>query len=86
MQIFSFREIAARMTERKFKVVLNIISPGLAKTELNRHATGISKIGMMVAQALLARTAEEASKHLVHAASVGMESHGLYFVNCDVTR
>lgn len=86
MQIFAFREIAARMTERKSKVALNIISPGLAKTELVRHATGVSKISMMVAHALVARTAEEASKHLVHAASVGMESHGLYFVNCDITR
>ncbi|PMD44397.1 short-chain dehydrogenase/reductase-like protein [Hyaloscypha variabilis F] len=85
MQIFAVREIAARMTKENIKVALNVINPGLAKTELARHATGVSKIGMMVAHALLARTAEEASKTLVYAASVGMESHGLYFTNSDVT-
>ena len=86
MQIFAVREIAARMTKENIKVALNVINPGLAKTELARHATGVSKIGMMVAHALLARTAEEASKTLVYAASVGMESHGLYFTNSDVTK
>jgi retinol dehydrogenase 12 len=86
MQIFAVREVAARMTERGSKVALNIISPGLAKTELTRHATGVQRLGMIVSKALLARTAEEGSKILVHAVSVGMESHGRYFTNCDINR
>lgn len=86
MQIFTIREIATRMAEGGSKVALNIINPGLAKTELIRHSTGLARTGMMVLHALLARTAEESSKTLVHGASVGMESHGLYFTNCDVTR
>jgi retinol dehydrogenase-12 len=86
MQIFAVREIAPRMTEKGSKVALNIINPGLAKTELTRYSTGVIKIVMGVSKVLLARTAEEAGRTLVHAASVGMESHGLYFTNCDVTR
>jgi retinol dehydrogenase-12 len=86
MQIFAVRELATRMTERRSKVALHVINPGLAKTELTRNSTGVMKYGMAVFKALLARTAEEAGRTLVHAASVGMESHGLYFTNCDVTR
>lgn len=86
IQIFAVREIAARMTENRSKVVLNIINPGLAKTELTRNATGFAKIAIILPMILLARTAEEASRTLVHAVSVGPESHRLYFTNCDVTR
>lgn len=86
MQIFAVREIAPRMMEKGSKVILNIINPGLAKTELTRHVTGIEKIAVTVMKAVLARTAEEASRSLVYGVSVGPESHGLYFTNCDVTR
>ena len=86
MQIFAVREISLKTTENNSKVVLNIINPGLAKTELTRHATGVGKIAMAVMKVILARTAEEASRSLVYGVSVGQESHGLYFTNCDVTR
>lgn len=86
MQIFAVREIASRMTKKSSKVVLNIVNPGLAKTELGRDSTGVQKFAMSVMKAMLARTAEEASRNLVYGASVGPESHGLYFTNCDVTR
>jgi len=44
IQIFAVREIAARITENRSKVVLNIINPGLAKTELTRKVTGFAKL------------------------------------------
>jgi hypothetical protein len=44
IQIFAVREIAARMTENRSKVVLNIINPGLVKTELTRNVTGFAKL------------------------------------------
>jgi retinol dehydrogenase 12 len=86
MQVLAVREVAARMTKSGSKVALNCVNPGLARTELTRHTSGVTKVGMAVVNALLARSAEEASKNLVYAASLGMESHGLYFTNCDVTR
>jgi hypothetical protein len=74
------------MTESASKVALNSINPGLAKTELTRHTTGVQRITMIVPKALLPRIAEESIKTLVHVACVGRESHGLYFTNCGVTR
>ena len=86
LQIFATREIAAKIADEKPKVVLNIISPGLVKTALTRDATGVTKIAMATAKFLIARTSEEGSRTLVHAATAGPESHGVYFVNCDLNK
>lgn len=39
-------------------------------------------MGLTVMKALLARTTEGGSRTLVHAAVVGMESHGKYLSEC----
>ncbi|TVY38556.1 Short chain dehydrogenase [Lachnellula occidentalis] len=86
LQIFASREIAAKIADEKPKVVLNIISPGLTKTSLSRDATGSTKIAMAVMKSLLGRTSEEGGRTLVHAATAGPESHGIYFTNCDLNK
>lgn len=83
LQIFASRAVAAKLAEEKSKVVLNIISPGLTKTALSRDATGMTRFAMFVMKSLMGRTSEEGSRSLVHAATAGPESHGLYFTNCD---
>ena len=52
----------------------------------NKKGDWFRQITIILPIILLARTAEEASWTLVHAVSVGWESHQLYFTNCDVTR
>lgn len=74
------------MSNSNSPVVLNSINPGLAYTALTRNATGKMWLYMKIIRALMARTSEEASRTLVHAANCGPESHGLYFTNCDVLR
>jgi len=86
IQIFATREIAAKIADEKPKVVLNVISPGLTKTALTRDATGMMKVAMAISKFLMGRTSEEGSRTLVHAATAGPESHGLYFVNCDLKK
>jgi hypothetical protein len=73
--------------EKEPKVVLNIINPGLAKTQLTQHARGINKWQMIILNALLARSAEGGSRMLAHAVTdAGPESHGLYFSKYNIER
>lgn len=83
-QVFAFREIAERLIKKQSKVIINQISPGLAKTALTRNATGAQGLFLTIFYFLLARTAEESSRTLVHAATAGPESQGRYFSNCDI--
>ncbi|TVY85019.1 Short-chain dehydrogenase/reductase tropG, partial [Lachnellula suecica] len=86
LQALATRELAAKLAYDGSKVTLNIINPGMAKTELGRSATGVLKVALGVGKFLMARTAEEASRTLVHAATAGPESHGMFISNCDVTK
>jgi retinol dehydrogenase-12 len=83
LQVFPVREIAAN---KQPKVVLNMLSPGLCKTALTRNATGMTKVVMAVAKILLARTAEEGSRVLVYAATLGQDPHGLYISGCKIAQ
>jgi retinol dehydrogenase 12 len=86
LQIFAVRELAGEIANKQPKVVLNMLSPGLCKTALTRNATGMTKVVMAVAKALLARTAEEGSRVLVYAATLGPDSHGLYISDCKIAQ
>lgn len=72
------------MTERSDDVILNVINPGLCHSDLTRDATGFLKYQMAIMKNLVARSTEVGSRTLVHAASAGPESHGLYFSDCDI--
>jgi retinol dehydrogenase-12 len=61
-----------------------MINPGLVQTDLARNAKGLYKYFIMTLMFLAARTTEMGSRTLVHAATIGPESHGLYFSDCDV--
>ena len=84
--MFAVRELADSIGHKDPQVVINVINPGLAKTALTRDLTGFYKLVIETMKVLVGRTAEEASRTLVHAATTGVESHGRYFVICDVTR
>jgi retinol dehydrogenase-12 len=72
------------MAERNDDVILNVINPGLCHSDLVRDHTGFVKYQMAVLKGLVARTTEMGSRTLVHAATAGPESHGLYFSDCDI--
>jgi retinol dehydrogenase 12 len=63
-----------------------MLSPGLCKTALMRNATGMTKIVMAIAKALLAQTAKEGSRVLIYAATLGPDSHGLYISDCKIAQ
>ena len=60
------------------------MSPGLCYSDLDRNAPFIPKLAMAVMRKLLARSAEEGSRNILHAAFAGPESHGTYCSECQV--
>lgn len=58
-------------------VVVNAVAPGFCKTELLAREPGTPWV-LRALQAVVARSAEEGSKALLHAATLGVEGHGRY--------
>lgn len=59
-------------------MVINSLDPCFCKTELGSDVTGWQKVLHAAFRAMFARTAEEGSRLIVIAASVGRETHGKY--------
>lgn len=67
-------------------VTINYVNPGLCVTELSRHVGFVMRSIIAIARLLLARTAEQGSRNLLHAAAAGKESHGEYMSECEVRK
>lgn len=83
------RELAFALREserrgREGHVVANIVNPGLVDTEIMRHATGATKHLVRGAMKLMARSVEEGSRTLVHAAGGEEETNGMYLDDCKI--
>lgn len=86
LQLFALREIADKTANKTPFVTVNTLNPGLCYTDLTRSATGTTYYMMKVMRALLAWTAEEGSRTLVHATTVGPESHGVFISGCKLKK
>jgi NAD(P)-dependent dehydrogenase (short-subunit alcohol dehydrogenase family) len=80
MEVYIVREMTTRRLAVIYPVTINMLSPGFCKSELARE--GDLRIRIM--KLLLARSTEEGSRTLVHAASAGPETHGEYLNMCKV--
>ena len=76
LQVFAVRGLAKKIPKKQ--LILNMVDPGLCYTDLTRSAKGSTYYVMKTMRKLLAWTAEEGSRNLVFAASVGPASHGVY--------
>ncbi|KAK9489384.1 hypothetical protein V1508DRAFT_61248 [Lipomyces doorenjongii] len=65
-------------------VVINLLDPGLCKTELIPNLGPVYKSAVKLLRFFLARTSEEGSRNLLHAAMSGEESRGKYLSQCDI--
>jgi len=63
-----------------------MLNPGLCQSSLSRNAKGIVWFRIALLKTLLARTTEQGSRTLVHAALQGPETHGLYISDCYVLK
>lgn len=84
LEVFAVRQLSSLLPTSDFGVVINCVNPGLCYSELARNVGTLPKMGMVVIQQLLARTAEEGSRNIVQAAFAGPTSHGAYCSECQV--
>ncbi|KAH7396375.1 putative short-chain dehydrogenase [Pyrenochaeta sp. MPI-SDFR-AT-0127] len=80
LEVFAVRSIAELYGSSTYPVTINTVNPGLCHSELGRDFG----IGFWLIKLILARSTEVGSRTLVHAASVGPESHGQYLSDCEI--
>ncbi len=78
------RQLALMNPFSRTGVVINVVSPGLCRTELARNGPPeyIANITERVEQ--YGRTADQGSRMLLHAALAGKESHGCFLDSCEI--
>ena len=86
MSLFVVRELAERTARAKPFVIINTVNPGLCYTDLTGSLEGSTATAMKVMRGLLAWTAEEGSRTLVHGTTVGQESHGVFISGCKIPK
>jgi retinol dehydrogenase-12 len=86
VQMLMVRELANRITNssKPGDVTISIVNPGFVKTEIMRHASATFRFFFKPYRMLLARSAEEGARTLLHAAAGGKETHGQYLSDCEV--
>ena len=84
MEVYIVRALAERLPLAEYGVIINTLNPGLCSTDLIRNVGWVTKIFVALLRAFMARTAEEGSRTLLHAAVAGQESHGKYVSDCEI--
>ncbi|KAK0385081.1 hypothetical protein NLU13_7559 [Sarocladium strictum] len=85
VQIMATKELARLVPMSWSGVVLNLVDPGICKTNLSRNAPEGFRKGLAELHETIGRTAEEGSRTLLHGAVAGEESHGLVLGSCELT-
>ncbi|PVH99866.1 retinol dehydrogenase 12 [Periconia macrospinosa] len=78
-QLFIVRSVAERYSESELPVTINIVNPGLCRSELRRE---IQSWGSWLLELIFARSTQVGSRTLVHAGASGVETHGKYLSDC----
>lgn len=81
LEVLAAREFCALHPASTFPVTLNFVNPGLCHSELSRDSGWF----LWFMKLVLARTTEVGSRTLVHAGSLGQESHGQYLSDAKIT-
>ncbi|TPX59390.1 hypothetical protein CcCBS67573_g09092 [Chytriomyces confervae] len=82
MQVLLARELAKSVDSDK--VILNFLNPSLCHSNLTSTAKGFASFVVESFKYLIGRSTEVGSRTLVHALTIGKESHGQYLSSCKV--
>ncbi|KAF9699653.1 hypothetical protein EKO04_002435 [Ascochyta lentis] len=80
LEVLAIRAMVEKKSATQIPVTINCVNPGLCHSELARE----SGWALAILKFFLARSTELGSRNLVHAASLGPESHGQYVSDCVV--
>ena len=78
------RQFAAFCPVERTGVVITMVAPGLCTTGLGRDARTFTKIMHEAVRAMMARTAEEGSRTILHGLVVGEAGHGKLLSGCKI--
>ncbi|GFF51314.1 retinol dehydrogenase 12 [Aspergillus udagawae] len=78
------RQLAALCPVERTGVVITMVAPGLCSTGLGRDVRTFTKIMHEAVRAMMARTAEEGSRTILHGLLVGEEGHGKLLSGCKI--
>ncbi|KAI1342101.1 putative short-chain dehydrogenase [Xylariaceae sp. FL0016] len=85
LELLITRELAEEMgSNGHTPVTLNIVNPGLCRSQLNREAQFPLSWLLPIGVSLVGRTSEMGSRTLVHAALADHSTHGKYLSDCEV--
>ncbi|KAH8898766.1 NAD(P)-binding protein [Thozetella sp. PMI_491] len=84
VEMFAVREFAAMFPVEETGVIINMVSPGLCVTGLTRHTRTWTRAYIAVARSIMARTAEEGSRTILHCVAADESSHGKFLSGCKV--
>ncbi|KAL7948564.1 NAD(P)-binding protein [Trichoderma barbatum] len=82
--LFALRELASLKPVSETAVIMNVVDPGLCKTELIREMSTLTRAMAWCSKLLLGRSAEMGSRTLIHGVAAGEESHGKYLTSCEI--
>ena len=82
--VLCMRQLAGKIASTDPKVVVNALTPGYCVTGLVKEVKGFWGWQLYVMTHSLARSAEQGSRTLVHAATLGWEGHGKYLNDCKI--
>ncbi|KAL7934260.1 NAD(P)-binding protein [Trichoderma chlorosporum] len=81
---FAARQLASLKPVAETGVIVNIVDPGLCKTELNHELSPLTRFGAWCAKLVIGRNAEVGSRTLIHGIASGEKSHGKYLTSCEI--
>lgn len=84
VEIYAVRAFAEAYPFEKTNVVMNMVSPGICSTGLARDTRSFMRAAQGAIRMVLARTAEEGSRTILHALLEDGSSHGKHLSGCKV--
>ncbi|KAL4966918.1 putative short-chain dehydrogenase/reductase family protein [Aspergillus stella-maris] len=84
LSVLCMRQLASLTASSDPKVVINGLTPGYCSTGLVNEVGGRWGWELWAMKLALARTPEQGSRTLVHAATLGWEGHGKYLNDCKI--
>lgn len=84
LEVLAVRHIAALIPATSTGVVLNVVCPGLCKTDIGRNTSTELKAITANMMNQIGRTSEDGSRTLLFAAIAGIYSHGKFTADCEI--
>jgi hypothetical protein len=82
--MYAVRALADKYPVNKTNVVINMVSPGVCTTSLGRETRLVMRAVQGVIRTVVARTAEQGSRTILHALLADKDTHGKHLSGCKV--